>query len=97
MCCVCGVAVHVRKAKRGIRSTAVLILNFDTSWSWVLNFRFTPGKDTRYPFELEIGFAPDPLSTISRREKYYSPSEILTPDLPECSLVTMLATLSRFV
>jgi hypothetical protein len=63
------------KAKRGNRSRAVLILNFDTSWRWVVNFRFTPGKDTRYPFDLEAGWAPDPVSTISRREKYYSPTE----------------------
>ena len=48
------------------------------------------------PFELEAGWASEPVSAFSRREKYYAPTEIWTPGFPDCNLVSMLATLSRF-
>ena len=60
MSAVCVVAVHAIVVWRGSTGTAVQILNLDTRWRWVEYFRFTPGKDTRYPFELEASWAPEP-------------------------------------
>jgi len=65
---VCVVAVHAMKAERESKGTAVLILNLDTRWRWVVNLTPDPlYSRERCPvsFEMQAGWAADPVSTIS--------------------------------
>jgi hypothetical protein len=76
VCCSCSCHESVWRGSTGI---AVLILNFDTTWKWVVNV--TPytlhSREIRLgPVELEPGWASDPILTISRRENYYAATDI---------------------
>ena len=66
---MCAVALRAIMAFRGSRSIAVVNRNIDTRWRWVVNFLFTPGKDTRKALNCRLCWASDPVSTISEEEK----------------------------
>jgi len=62
----------------------------------VSSHRHAPALLRLYPVNMRtVGWAPRPVSTLWRREKFLAPAGIITSDFPACSLVTIPAILTE--
>jgi hypothetical protein len=68
-----------------------------TTWGWVVTFTPRPlfSQEGTLSNWLRGGWPPEPFWTFQRRDKFLTTAQILTTDLPACSLVTLLTTRPR--
>jgi hypothetical protein len=84
--------VQAIKALRRNGSIAPIILHIELDGGQLSASRrghFTPAIDSQYPFS----YAPQPVSTFSKREETVVPAGIRARDRPSCSQVTVRAGL----
>jgi hypothetical protein len=81
---------------RGSRGMALLILNLDTSWMWLVNIKtrvLYPQERTLVPIKDEAGWALQTVWTLWKRETSLASTLIWTPDRPTHRLVTVTTLL----